>query len=79
MRVSVLLLAIGCMVSMALWLGGFTFYAGIVIPIMHEEFDSITGSAVTRRTTVQLNRIGIGTLVFWWIWTVFGLPEMHKG
>jgi hypothetical protein len=56
---------------MAVWLGGFTFYAGVVVPILHDEFDSITGSAVTRRATDALNLIGLATLPLWWSWAWF--------
>jgi hypothetical protein len=61
-----------CLGTMAVWLGGFTFYAGVVVPILHDEFDSITGSAVTRRATDALNLIGLATVTLWWSWAWFG-------
>ncbi len=48
---------------MAIWVGGFTHYASVVVPILHDEFDSIMGSAVTRRVTNWLNLIGLVALI----------------
>jgi hypothetical protein len=40
------------------WLGGFTFYAGVVVPIGQEVFGSLEQGFVTRQVTVYLNLSG---------------------
>ncbi|RUL88482.1 hypothetical protein [Tautonia sociabilis] len=73
-----LLLRTICLAAMAVWFGGFTFYAGAVVPILHDEFDSLTGSAVTRRATDVLNLVGLATLGIWWFWAGSSRPLGHR-
>lgn len=54
-----------CLVTMAVWLGGFTFYSGVVIPVLHDRFDSLDVGAVTQRVTDWLNVLGLVTVVVW--------------
>jgi hypothetical protein len=48
---------------LAIWLGGFTFYSAVVIPVLHDELGSpaVTGQ-ITRRVTVFLNVLGVATV-----------------
>lgn len=59
------------LVGMCVWLGGFTFYGGIVIPILDEAIGQVdTGMLVTRYVTKNLNLIGFSTVSLWW-WLLF--------
>jgi fatty acid desaturase len=53
------------LLAMSVWLGGFVFYGGVVVPVLHDEFGTLDGAAVTRRVTFTLNLIGAGTLALW--------------
>lgn len=55
------------LVTMAVWLGGFTFYSSFVLPILHETIGRFeTGATVTREVAVKLNLAGVATLAVWW-------------
>ena len=64
-----LLATTACVALMAAWFGGFAFYAGVVVPVLHDEFGTINGSFVTRRVTVGLNLLGVAALAAWFSWT----------
>ncbi len=53
-------------VSLAVWWGGLTFYAVIVVPLGIEQFGGVEQGSLTQRVTVQLNIagtiVGIGLL-----------------
>ena len=53
--------------GMAAWLGGFTFYGAVVVPILHDELDRLQAGGITRRATDALNAIGAATLSVWWL------------
>lgn len=55
------------LVGLSVWLGGFAFYGGVVVPVLHEEIGSIRGGSVTQRVTDRLNAIGVATVVVWWV------------
>jgi hypothetical protein len=56
--------------AIALWLGGFTFYALVVVPIGAEVLGgSIEQGFVTRAVTVHLNQIALGALLIL-LWNV---------
>jgi hypothetical protein len=54
------------MIAHAVWLGGFTFYGAVVIPILHEEYGSLDGGLITGRVSDRLNALGVGTVALWW-------------
>lgn len=55
--------------SLVIWIGGFTFYSGVVIPILHDEFgDAFLVGTITRRVTDCLNVIGGAAVVSGWCW-----------
>ena len=44
--------------SLALWWGGLTFYAAIVVPLGIEQFGGVEQGLLTQRVTVRLNVVG---------------------
>jgi hypothetical protein len=56
------------LVAFAFWQGGFTFYAGVVVPVGQEVLGSHTEQGfITRRVTPSLNLAGsVALLVFAW-------------
>jgi hypothetical protein len=44
-----------CVFSLSIWVGGFTFYSAVVIPVLHETFGSLDTGYVTQRETHYLN------------------------
>jgi hypothetical protein len=54
------------LLALIVWVGGFTFYSAVVIPILHDSFGSVAGGHVTRQVTEILNAVGVGSLVWWW-------------
>ena len=49
--------------ALAVWFGGFTFYAGVVIPMGHAVLGSEREVGfITRQVTFWLNAIGVGAL-----------------
>ncbi len=50
-------------VSFAVWWGGLTFYAGVVVPLGIEQFGGVEQGSLTQRVTVRLNVAGtiVGT------------------
>jgi hypothetical protein len=54
--------------SLALWLGGFTFYSAVVIPVLHDQLGSpMETGLVTQRVTDVLNAAGLVTILLGWI------------
>jgi hypothetical protein len=60
--------------GMAVWLGGFTFYGGVVVPVLHERFDSLEVGNTTRVVTDALNAIGLVAVLLWWLWALLDHP-----
>lgn len=56
-----------CLLSLAVWCGGFTFYSAAVIPVLHDEMDSLQAGRITQRVTHSLNAAGVATLMLWWL------------
>jgi hypothetical protein len=65
MYIRSLVLRFACSLTLAVWVGGFTFYGAVVIPILHEELDSLQAGGITRRVTDVLNAVGVATLTVW--------------
>ncbi len=70
--------------SLAFWLGGFTFYSAVVIPVLHDQLGSpLATGLVTRRVTDALNILGVVTITLGWLMTVFArltqqLRPLHR-
>jgi hypothetical protein len=61
--------------SLAFWLGGFTFYSAVVIPVLHDRLgSSLETGLVTQRVTDTLNLLGIATITLGWLVMVFKGP-----
>ncbi len=45
-------------VSLAVWWGGLTFYAAVVVPLGIEQFGGVEQGSLTQRVTVRLNVAG---------------------
>ena len=56
-------------VGMTFWLGGFTFYSAIVIPILHLEMGGLNSGMVTGEVSNYLNAFGVAAVVAWWVLT----------
>ena len=55
------------LVALSIYIGGFTFYSAVVIPILHERLaSSLETGLVTQRVTDALNLLGVATLSLGW-------------
>jgi hypothetical protein len=60
------------LVALAIYIGGFTFYSAVVIPVLHDRLESsLETGMVTQRVTDALNWLGVVTLSSGWC--VYGL------
>jgi len=55
------------LVGMTVWLGGFTFYSAVVLPILHDELGSLEAGRITGNVANALNASGVGALLAWWL------------
>lgn len=53
-------------VAFAIWFGGFTFYAAVVVPDLHETFGGMETGEISRRVSVILNAIGLAAVALGW-------------
>jgi hypothetical protein len=51
--------------AMTAWLGGFTFYSAVVIPILHDELGGLDAGVITGQVSNYLNAFGVGAVVAW--------------
>ncbi len=59
-------LRFAAMLGLAVWYGGFVFYSAVVLPVLHETWDSLeVGLTITPTVTDRLNAIGVGVLALW--------------
>jgi hypothetical protein len=66
------------LVALSIYIGGFTFYTAVVIPILHDRLESsFETGLVTQRVTDALNVLGGVTLVLGW--SAFGLMGVCQG
>lgn len=56
-----------CLVTLSIWVGGFTFYSAVVIPILHEFLGPVDTGYVTRQVTDSINAAGFVTAACWWL------------
>lgn len=56
-----------CLFSLSVWVGGFTFYSAVVIPVLHESLGSLETGYVTQRVTDYLNAAGAVAVALWWL------------
>lgn len=53
--------------AFAIWLGGFTFYSAVVIPVLHEELGRFDTGLVTQQVTRALNTTGCVAVFLGWM------------
>jgi hypothetical protein len=56
-----------CLFSLSVWVGGFTFYSAVVIPVLHESLGSLDTGFITQRVTDFINAAGGVTVALWWL------------
>ncbi len=56
-----------CLFSPLIWVGGFTFYSAVVIPVLHDTLGSLDTGYVTQRVTDHLNAAGGVAVILWWL------------
>lgn len=71
-------LAYICVLGWAVWVGGFLFYGGAVVPILHDTLDSLTAGGITRRVTLRLNGAGAAALTVWWVESWWNGPRRSR-
>ncbi len=59
------------LVGMTFWLGGFTFYSAVVIPILHDAMGGIDSGMITGEVSNYLNAFGVATVVAWSVLAAF--------
>jgi hypothetical protein len=74
---AILILRFLAVAAMAVWMGGFTFYGGVVVPILHDTLDSLQAGGITRAVTDRLNLIGAVASSLWWIVLTFDRDPYH--
>jgi hypothetical protein len=67
MRPGPIALRLSALLTLAVWVGGFTFYGAVVIPILHDEMGVRATGFVTKRVTDAINVMGAITLAVWWL------------
>jgi hypothetical protein len=53
------------LLAWAAWVGGFAFYGGVVVPVLHVHLGSLEAGSITREVTDWLNLLGAACLVVW--------------
>ncbi len=83
------ILVFAAYLGLMFWIGGLTFYAGIVVPEGTRQFGVTEQGFVTQQVTLRLNQIGWATLAIlaaellvrqrrrWWIsWLIMGVAQV---
>jgi hypothetical protein len=65
------------LMALTTYVGGFTFYSLVVIPILHDRLESaLLAGLVTQRVTNALNLLGVVTLSLGWC--VYCVRALHR-
>ena len=64
------------LLSLIVWVGGFTFYSAGVIPVLHDAMPSRDAGRITQRVTDRLNLVGAATVL---VWLALVSAERHVG
>lgn len=65
------------LIALFFWQGGFTFYAGVVVPIGQQVFGHLRQGFLTRQVTVYLNLAGAAALLVL-LWDLFAARDPSK-
>lgn len=79
MPVRSLVLRFFSVLALAVWVGGFTFYSAVVIPVLHDVLGSLDTGYVTQRVTDFLNASGVVAVLVWWaaLWAERSLGSLR--
>jgi hypothetical protein len=67
MTTAIKILRLMFLVALSIYVGGFTFYSAVVIPILHDRLESsFQAGLVTQQVTDALNGLGGVTLLLGW-------------
>ena len=62
--------------SLALWIGGFTFYSVVVIPVLHDQLGSVLETGlITQRVTDHLNLVSLVAIAVGWCRAMIDRPR----
>jgi hypothetical protein len=64
--IGILLAQFAACISAVVWVGGFMFYGGVVVPILDETMGSLDAGMITRQVTNRLNVIGCVAILLGW-------------
>ncbi len=79
MSIRTVLLRMLALWALAFWLGGFTFYSAVVIPVLHDRLGSpLETGLVTQRVTDALNLLGVATITLGWLVILFEEPSQQS-
>src|SRR3954463_14800253 len=82
MRLLSFVLRFLCWFSLAVWVGGFTFYSTVVIEVLHDAIGRTETGFITRRVTDAINATGVAALAVWWLAVVVerstGSPRIRR-
>jgi hypothetical protein len=53
--------------TLAVYFGGFTFYAAVVVPDLHEHLGGMETGEISRRVAIVLYEVGAAALVLSWV------------
>jgi hypothetical protein len=80
MSIRTLLVRMLALWALVFWLGGFTFYSAVVIPVLHDRLgSSLETGLVTQRVTDVLNLMGVVTTTLGWVVTFLKDPSEQAG
>lgn len=65
------------LIALSFWQGGFTFYAGVVVPVGQEVFGDLRQGFLTRQVTVYMNIAGAVVLLLL-IWDLLAARDPSR-
>ncbi len=67
-------------VALSIYIGGFTFYSAVVIPVLHDRLESsLETGLITQQVTDVLNLLGVVTLSLGWcVYGCSAVPEFRS-
>src|SRR4051794_38398841 len=82
MRLRSFVLRFLCWFSLAVWVGGFTFYSTVVIEGLPDAIGRTETGSITQRVTDAINATGVAALAVWWLAVVVerstGPPRIRR-
>ena len=66
------------LIALSLWFGGFTFYSGFVLWILHDRLGSLDAGFITQEVSTDLNWIGASAVILCWLMFAAD-PALRRG